>query len=69
MASCGRHLLKVGQVLDQAAKKAIAKREVFAPTGRVAIVEVETKGKLGRLEGYFRKELLKRKSMKRVLSR
>ena len=34
---------------------------MFSPTERIGIVEEEAKGKLGRLEGYFRKELLKRK--------
>ena len=61
LANCGRYLLKVGQALAQAAKQATAKRQVLAPTERIKIVEVETTGKLSRLEDYFRKELLKRR--------
>ena len=34
LAYCGRHLLNVGQVLEQAAKQAIAKRQTFAPQER-----------------------------------
>ena len=61
LANCGRYLLKVGHVLEHAAKKAIAKREAFAPHERIRIIQGETTGKLNKLEDYFRKELLKRK--------
>jgi len=61
MANCGRYLLNVGAKRDQAAKKAIAKREEFAPKERIAIVEAETKGKFGKLEEDYREKLVKRK--------
>ena len=61
LAHCGRYLLKVDQVLDQAAKKAIAKREALALDERIKILMAETTAKMDKIENYFRKELLKRK--------
>ena len=61
MANCGRYLLKVGHALETAAKREISKQGVLAPRERIGIVERESKGRLSRLEDFFRRELLKRK--------
>ena len=55
LANCGRYLLKIGHVIEHASKKAIAKREVLPPNARIKILEAETKGKLNKLEDYYRK--------------
>ena len=59
LANCGRHLLKVGGVLEQAVKKAASKSEVLHPEERLKILKAECADSLGRMEDNFRKVLVK----------
>ena len=59
LANCGRFLLKVGQVLEQAAKKATAQRLPLTPEVRLRILREESADKFNRAEDYFRKQLVK----------
>jgi len=61
LANCGRYLLKVGSVLDQAAKKAMSRRVPLEPTDRLRILKDECAGKFSKMEDYYRKELVTRK--------
>ena len=60
LANCGRYLLRIGSALEQAAKKALLKQAPLTPEERLRFLETECQGKLGQLEDYFRKQLVKR---------
>ena len=59
LAQSGRILLKVGQALEQAVKKATAQRLPLTPAARLQILKEECADKFNRAEDYFRKQLVK----------
>ena len=61
LANCGRYILKVGAVLDQAAKKASSKDDDLTLAAREEVLRAEADNKINKIEDCFRKDLLKRK--------
>ena len=61
LANCGRYILKVGAVLDQAAKKASSKDDDLTPAAREEVLRAEADNKINKIEDCFRRDLLKKK--------
>jgi hypothetical protein len=59
LSLCGRYLLRVGGLLEQAAKKAAAHHTTVKPEERINILDTDSPGKLNKIEALFRTDLVK----------
>ena len=61
LANCGRHVVRVGAVLDQAVKKAKLRGTVLTPDDRAELIEKTCIGSFGKAEKEFRNNLVESK--------
>ena len=59
LSFCGRYLIRVGGLLEQAAKKATAHQTTLKPEQRISILDTDSPGKLNKIESSFRTDLVK----------
>ena len=59
LSVCGRYLLRVGALLEQAVKKATARQATLNPEERIRILDTDSPGKFNKIEAVFRTDLVK----------